>query len=86
MTSHAWALLKNGPLDVHVSISAPIPLRDFKDRKDLARYAEQEIRTNVVRHLRGRADDERLMAASAPSSWTRAQLSPSNADKNATWV
>ena len=86
MTSHAWALLKNGPLDVHVAISPPVPLRDFKDRKDLARYAEQQIRDGVIRQLRGRGNDEAIRAASPPQSWSKAELSPSNVDNNATWV
>jgi 1-acyl-sn-glycerol-3-phosphate acyltransferase len=52
MQSHAWSLLKAGPLDVSIRIGAPIPLEDFADRKDLARRSETEIRENVVRLLR----------------------------------
>lgn len=52
MQSHAWELLKAGPLDVSIRIGDPIPLDDFADRKDLARRSEDEIRRNVVGLLR----------------------------------
>lgn len=52
MQSHAWELLKAGPLDVQIRIGAPISLDAFADRKDLARRSENEIRENVVRILR----------------------------------
>lgn len=53
MQSHAWELLKAGPLDVRIRIGPPMPLESFADRKDLARRTEAEIRENVVRMLRG---------------------------------
>lgn len=53
MQSHAWQLLKAGPLDVKIRIGPPTPLESFADRKDLARRSEAEIRENVVRLLRG---------------------------------
>lgn len=53
MASHAWELLKAGPLDVKVSISPPVPLSDFADRKELARYTEAMIRQSLARLLRG---------------------------------
>jgi 1-acyl-sn-glycerol-3-phosphate acyltransferase len=52
MGSHAWDLLRAGPLDVRISIGAPVPLDSFPDRKALARHSEAEIRTKVVRVLR----------------------------------
>lgn len=52
MQSHAWELLKAGPLDVSIRIGDPIPLEDFADRKDLARRSEDEVRKNVVGLLR----------------------------------
>jgi len=63
MQSHAWSLLKAGPLDVRIRIGQPIPLESFADRKDLARRSEQEIRENVVCLLRNYPD---VVAVTAP--------------------
>ncbi len=52
MGPHAWALLKAGPLDVHIRIGEPVPLSDFADRKELARYTETQVRQAVVDLLR----------------------------------
>ncbi len=35
MQSHAWQLLKAGPLDVRIRIGPPVPLDSFADRKEL---------------------------------------------------
>lgn len=73
MQSHAWSLLKAGPLDVRIRIGAPIPLDDFADRKDLARRSEAEIRENVVRLLRSYpAQDEVVITAPAAEERTSA--------------
>jgi 1-acyl-sn-glycerol-3-phosphate acyltransferase len=56
MQSHAWALLKAGPLDARIRIGPPVPLADFANRKDLALRSENEIRANVVQFARGRAE------------------------------
>ena len=61
MQSHAWELLKAGPLDVTIRIGDPIPLDAFADRKDLARRSEDEIRRNVVRILRSYPEDADLV-------------------------
>ena len=53
MASHAWQLLKAGPLDVRIRISPPVPLSGFADRKELARYTESVIRQSLARLLRG---------------------------------
>jgi 1-acyl-sn-glycerol-3-phosphate acyltransferase len=53
MGSHAWELLKAGPLDVVVRLGPAVPLDSFADRKALARQSEIELRQNVVRLLRG---------------------------------
>lgn len=55
MGSHAWSLLKAGPIDVTIKISPPLPLADYADRKALARHTEELVRSNVVAVLRGRA-------------------------------
>ncbi|HEX2842211.1 lysophospholipid acyltransferase family protein [Hyphomicrobium sp.] len=70
MQSHAWELLKAGPLDVRIRISPPIPLDSFADRKDLARRSEDQIRENVVRLLRGYPDDMPI-SVTAPAAEAR---------------
>lgn len=60
MQSHAWALLKSGPLDVRIHIGPPMPLDSFSDRKDLARWTEETVRQSVVKILRNRPMDAAL--------------------------
>lgn len=76
MQSHAWELLKAGPLDVRIRIGAPIPLDAFADRKDLARRSEVEIRENVVRMLRSYPDDAPLVVTE-PAAEARPSARPS---------
>lgn len=71
MLSHAWELLKAGPLDVRIRVGPPVPLGDFADRKALARYSETEVREHVVRILRDRASQEPLAVAPPPESAPR---------------
>jgi 1-acyl-sn-glycerol-3-phosphate acyltransferase len=59
MGSHAWELLKAGPLDVRIRIGEPVPISRFTDRKDLARYSEGEVRQAVTGLLRGDANVSR---------------------------
>jgi lyso-ornithine lipid O-acyltransferase len=66
MRTHAWRLLKAGPLDVHIRVGPPVPLSSFADRKDLARQSEAEVREHVVRILRARTPDEALTIAAPP--------------------
>jgi 1-acyl-sn-glycerol-3-phosphate acyltransferase len=63
MRSHAWELLKAGPLDVAIRIGKPVPLASFADRKELARHSEAEVRENVVRILRVRPAQEAIAIA-----------------------
>ena len=63
MRSHAWELLKAGPLDVEIRIGAPVPLASFTDRKELARHSEGEVRENVVRSLRAKQDGDKVDVA-----------------------
>ncbi len=58
MTSHAWQLLKNGPLRVRIKVGPPTPLDAFADRKALALSAERQVRRDVCAILRGRSGDE----------------------------
>ena len=55
MLDHAWNYLKAGPLDVAITIGEPQPLGSYKDRKDLARRTEEDVRGHVMRQLRGLA-------------------------------
>lgn len=77
MQSHAWALLKAGPLDVRIRIGVPIPLDSFADRKDLARRSEVEIRENVVRLLRGYPEDAAI-TVTAPAVEARSAPRPAS--------
>jgi 1-acyl-sn-glycerol-3-phosphate acyltransferase len=65
MRSHAWELLKAGPLDVEVRIGPPVPLASFADRKQLARHSEAEVREQVVRTLRRRPEGESIQIVQA---------------------
>ena len=56
LASHAWRLLGLGPLDAEIRIGPPVPLDDFPDRKALARYAEDRVRSDVVELLRRRPE------------------------------
>lgn len=83
MTSHAWTLLKTGPIDVHICIGAPVPLDDFADRKALAAFAENQIRRAVVRKARGRSLDAALKTTEPPKSWS---LPSTTQTSSAKWV
>ena len=52
LAGHVWALLKDGPIDVHIRIGAAVPLADFADRKALALHSERAVRANVAELLR----------------------------------
>lgn len=52
--SHAWQLLKIGPLDVNVSISSPVAVKEDQNRKKLALTAEKQVRTRVIDMLHGK--------------------------------
>jgi len=58
MTSHAWGVLKLGAITVTIKVGPPVPLADFKDRKDLALKSERAIRRDVLAILRGREDGD----------------------------
>lgn len=52
MAGHAWQLLAAGPIDVSIRLGEPVPLDSFASRKDLARFSEAAIRSDVVALLR----------------------------------
>jgi lyso-ornithine lipid O-acyltransferase len=53
MTPHLWQSLKLGRFDVEVLFHASVTIRDFKDRKELCRYAENTIREGVGQLVSG---------------------------------
>jgi lyso-ornithine lipid O-acyltransferase len=61
MGSHAWDLLRAGPLDVRIIVGPPVALDTFADRKALARHVENELRQSVVRLLRSRPAGEPII-------------------------
>ncbi|MGI9524817.1 MAG: lysophospholipid acyltransferase family protein [Hyphomicrobiaceae bacterium] len=54
MGSHAWSLLKAGPIDAKILISDPVPLDHFANRKVLANGAQRKVEDGVKALLRGR--------------------------------
>jgi hypothetical protein len=54
MLSHAWNVLKSGPLDVTICISEPVMLASLRDRKALAAFSEAQVRRDYVAHLTSR--------------------------------
>ena len=85
MRSHAWALLKAGPLDVEIRIGPPVPLASFADRKELARHSEAQVREGVVRILRGRPSGEAVTIA-APEDAPSAVRTRAAAEPGQKWV
>jgi 1-acyl-sn-glycerol-3-phosphate acyltransferase len=84
MRSHAWRLLKAGPLDVRIRVGPPVPLASFADRKDLARQSEAAVREHVVRILRARNQHEPL-AVSAPQDGM-GPVRPRSGEGKSKWV
>jgi 1-acyl-sn-glycerol-3-phosphate acyltransferase len=68
MQSHAWELLKAGPLDVVVRIGPPVSLSRYSGRKELAEKTETAIREDLVRVLRGRSPAEPIEIAARTGS------------------
>jgi 1-acyl-sn-glycerol-3-phosphate acyltransferase len=74
MTSHAWGVLKSGPITATIKVSRPVPLTDFIDRKDLALKSERAIRRAVIGILRGRSDDPGLVPVEPSEESRRKKL------------
>lgn len=60
MAGHVWALLKAGPLDVHVRVGEPVTLSELGDRKSLAKFTEYNIRQDVSELLSLRPKEKKL--------------------------
>ncbi|HKJ63548.1 MAG TPA: lysophospholipid acyltransferase family protein [Hyphomicrobiales bacterium] len=54
MLSHAWGVLKSGPIDVRVRLGEPISIKDVGDRKKLAVHAYGRVRGDFSQLLTGR--------------------------------
>lgn len=70
IADHAWALLKRGPLDVHVHICEPVKLSGFSDRKALSAFTERQVREAVAEILAPRktppGDDKTIQDKPGP--------------------
>lgn len=58
MLSHVWGLMRQGPIDAHVRISAPLRLENVRDRKKLAVLSEAQVRQNFAELIRARVAAE----------------------------
>ena len=76
MTSHAWGVLKSGPITVTINVSEPVPLSEFRDRKDLALKSERTIRRAVLGILRGRPGDPDLVPVEPSEDYRRGKIAP----------
>lgn len=57
MLSHAWGVLKGGPLDVHVRFGKPVSMAVVGDRKKLAEHAHERVRDDFSQLITGRTRD-----------------------------
>jgi 1-acyl-sn-glycerol-3-phosphate acyltransferase len=55
MPSHAWGVLKGGPLDVHVRLGEPVSIVEVGDRKSLANHAYERVRYDFSQLLTARS-------------------------------
>ncbi len=54
MMSHAWNVLKSGPIDVTVRLGEPVRLASLRDRKALAAFSEAQVRQSYVEQVTAR--------------------------------
>lgn len=74
MQSHAWGVLKAGPLKVTITIDPPVAIDTFADRKDLALKSERAVRRAVLGSLRHRPRDETLIPVEPEEEHRKLQL------------
>lgn len=55
MLSHAWGVLKAGPLDVQVRLGEPVAMAEVGDRKKLAIHAYERVRLDFSQLLTARS-------------------------------
>lgn len=63
MLSHAWGVLKLGPLDVQVRLGEPVAMSAVGDRKTLAVHAYERVRLDFSQLLTARARKPQLVEA-----------------------
>lgn len=85
MQSHAWGVLKSGPLAVTIRIGPPVPLEAFAGRKDLALTSERAVRHDVISVLRGRPGDRDIQPVE-PDEVRRRQRLPTATITNEKWT
>lgn len=85
MQSHAWDVLKSGPLTVTIKVSKPVPLDTYADRKHLAIQSERAVRQAVHGILRGRASDATLVPVE-PQPESRRQAVGSRSSASEKWT
>ena len=85
MQSHAWGVLKSGPLGVTIRIGPPVPLDAFSGRKDLALTSERAVRRDVIGVLRGRPGDPDIVPVE-PDEDRRRQRLPTATISNEKWT
>jgi 1-acyl-sn-glycerol-3-phosphate acyltransferase len=81
MISHAWGVLRGGPLTATIAVGPPMPLEAFRDRKDLALKSEHAVRKAVLGILRGRPDDASLVPVEPGAEERRGQPAFSKTEK-----
>jgi len=62
MLSHAWGVLKGGPLDVHIRFGPPVSMAIVGDRKKLAEHAHQRVRSDFSRLITARPREAQATA------------------------
>jgi lyso-ornithine lipid O-acyltransferase len=68
MASHAWALMKLGPIDVRVRLGEPVPIAEIGDRKKLAARAFESVRSDFSQLLTGRSVKPQVALKSSASA------------------
>lgn len=68
MLSHAWGVLKGGPLDVQVRFGQPMAITDVGDRKKLAAHAYEQVRFDFSQLLTARSAKVHVAASATGSA------------------
>jgi 1-acyl-sn-glycerol-3-phosphate acyltransferase len=85
MQSHAWNVLKSGPLTVTIKIGPPVPLESFAGRKELALTSERAVRKAVLGILRGRSGSDDVLPVE-PDALRRKESLVKPAPANEKWT
>ena len=85
MQSHAWTVLKSGPLRVTVKVGPPIPLENFTGRKELALSSERAVRKSVLGLVRGRSSGDEIFPVE-PDEARRKLSGPLSSARNEKWT